>query len=250
MTDHIHNYPISSCSCFECVSKKIPVPTGVPTNMSVRGCNFSEYDCNTNSVFKVNKVPGKQTGITILNPGVVGENKFDPTFQAINATYCPGSSCDGTTYLNSDPRLYNQGGSWLQLDRPPLISGTDLSTLTTDKSLDGYGQNYKSYADINAGQYMYYIDKSTEDAFYEPNFSSKATSVGSLYKDPMGTIKPQYDRVPDNQYNHISNGSFDDNEYSLTFLRDTQHHREDIMALQMRRRNQERYVPRWTNIDN
>jgi hypothetical protein len=247
MTELIHNYPKSSCSSLEPINK-LPVQTGPPTNMSVRGCNFLEY--NTRSVFKDNKVPFKKNGRTILNPGIVTDNKFDSTFHLINSNDCQSSSCNGKTYLNSDPRLYNQGGSWLQLDKPPFTSSTKLSTLRTDKSLDGYGQNYRSYADINAGQYMYYISKNTEDAFYEPIFNTKARSVGTMYVDPMGGMKPQYDLIPDKKYDPIlSNGSFGDNEYSSTFLRDTQSHREDITALQMRRSNQERYAPRWTNID-
>lgn len=249
MTGVIHNYPKSSCTCWECGSKKFPTPTGPPTNMSVRGCHFSEYyDCNPKRVFQIKQVPGEQTGRTILNPKVVSNNKFDPTFREINATDCPGSACAGTTYLNSDPRLYNQGGTWLQLDRPPLTSATKLSTLTTDKSLDGYGQCYTSYADIDAGQCVYYISKNREDAFYEPIFNGKATSVGTMYKDPMGGMKPQYDRIPNEQYNPIlSNDACGDTEDCSFFLRDTQSHRADIMARQMRKRNEQRYAPRWTN---
>jgi hypothetical protein len=241
MTDVIHNYPKSSCSCWECRSDKYPRPMGPPTNMSVRGCNFSEY--YDKHVFKIKKIPSKNTGRTILNPDVVSDNKFDPTFGVINTKDCPGSACTEKTYLNSDPRLYNQGGTWLQLDRPPLTSSTKLSTLTTDKSLNCYGQGYTSYADVNAGQYIYYISKNREDAFYEPIFNSKATSVGTMYKDPMGGMKPQYNRIPDNQYNPILS-----NDASCsTFLRDTQSHREDITSLQMRKRNEQRYAPRWTN---
>lgn len=251
MTDVIHNYPKSSCNCWECGSNKYPKPTGPPTNMSARGCQFSEYyDCNPKSVFKVKKVPDRQTGRTILNPGVVSNNKFDPTFRVIDSKVCPGSSCTGITYSNSDPRLYNQGGTWLQLDRPPLTSVTKLNTLTTDKSLDGYGQCYKSYADINAGQCVYYISKNREDAFHEPIFNSKATSVGTMYKDPMGGMKPQYDRIPENQYDPIlDNKACSDNDNCSSFLRDTQSHREDIMARQMRKRNEQRYAPRWTNVN-
>ena len=249
MTDIIHNYPKSSCDCWEYGSRKYPIPNGKPTNMSVQGSNFSEYyDCSPTSIFKIKQVPDKKTGRTILNPGILKDSKFDQTFKEINSKNYPGSACPGTTYLNSDPRLYNQGGSWLQLDRPPISSSIRIDTLTTDSSLDGYGKFYKSYADINAGHYVYYIDKNTEDSFHEPIFNSKATSIGVLFKDPMGAMKPQFDRVPENKYNPIldNNTCGDTNEYS-SFLRDTQSHREDIIALQMRRRNQERYAPRWTN---
>jgi hypothetical protein len=249
MTDVMNNYPKSSCACWECGKDKYRTPTGPPTNMSVGGCNFSEYyDCNPKRVFKVQNAPSRKTGKTVLNPGILSKDKFDNTFNTINAKTCPRSSCSVTTYLNSDPRLYNQGGTWLQLDRPPLSSTTKLSTLTTDKSLDKYGQSYTSYADINTGQYVYYISKNREDAFYEPLFSRKATTVGTMYKDPMGGMKPQYDRIPAEKYNPMLNTkACGDDEYCLSFMKDTQYHREDILARQMRKRNEQRYEPRWTN---
>lgn len=224
MTDVIHNYPKSSCT-------------------------FSKYyDCYNKRPFKVQTEPTRKSGKILLNPGVVSDNKFDNTFNTINEKDCPGSACIGTTYLNSDPRLYSQGGTWLQLDKPPLNSSTKLSTLTTDKSLDCYGQGYTSYADVNAGQCLYYISKDREDAFYEPIFSKKAHSVGTMYKDPMGSMKPQYDRIP---YNPIldTKSCDDTDEYCSSFIKDTMFHREDLIALQMRRHNQERFAPRWTNVN-
>jgi hypothetical protein len=250
MTDVIHNYPKSSCTYWECNKDKYPTPKGPPTNMSVSGCNFSEYyNCYPKRPFKVQTEPVRKSGQILLNSGVVNDDKFDNTFRSINVKDCPGSSCIGTTYLNSDPRLYNQGGTWLQLDKPPLNSSTKLSTLTTDKNLDCYGQGYTSYADVNAGQYLYYISKDREDAFYEPLFSKKANTVGTMYQDPMGAMKPQYDRIPDEQYNPIldTKSCGETDEYCLSFIKDTQFHREDILARQMRKRNEQRYEPRWTN---
>lgn len=252
MTDVIYNYPKSSCTCWECDKDKYYKPTGPPTNMSVRGCNFSEfYDCNPRRLFKVQQEPHNKSGRILLNNSVISQEKHDPTFEAINVKDCPSSSCVGTTYLNSDPRLYNAAAAtWLQLDRPPLNASTKLNTLNKNKSLDYYGQNYKSYADINAGQYLYYIDKDREDVLYPPLFSKKATVVGTMYKDPMGAMKPQYDRIPNEQQDHaILNNPCDvTGGYCLSYMKDTQAHREDLLSLQMRKRNEQRYAPRWTNI--
>jgi len=54
MTDFIHSYPQSSCNCYNCAKTKYTFSNeGVPTNMSVRDCNFSEYyDCNPTRLFK------------------------------------------------------------------------------------------------------------------------------------------------------------------------------------------------------
>jgi len=145
-----------------------------------------------------------------------------------------------------DPRLLNVAGpSRLLLDRPPMNSTPKLNTLSNDKSLDLYGQGYKSYKDVNAGQVIYYMDSSREDAFYEPIFSTKAETVGIMYKDPMGNMKPQYERIVERECNGQKTGC----EYDscLSFLEDTQIHREDILASQMRKRNEQRYEPRWTN---
>jgi hypothetical protein len=217
--------------------------------MSVRGCNFSDYyDCYSGFKypFKVQQEPAPKTGRTLLNPIVVNDNKYDKTFKAIDVNNCQASSCVGTTYLSSDPRLYNQGGTWLQLDTPPINAATKLSTLTTDKSLNRYGQGYKSYADVNAGQVLYYIDKNREDTFYAPLFSKNATTVGTMYQDPMGAMKPQYNRIPLEQSSPCLRGG-EQYEYCLSFMRDTQAQREDILALQMRKQNEQRYAPRWTN---
>jgi len=252
MTDVIYNYPKSSCACWKCDQDKYPKPTGHPTNMSVRGCIFSEYyDCNQQRIFKSHQEPSKQSGRVLLNQSVISSDKFDPTFKAINVKDCPNSSCMGTTYLNSDPRLYNAAAAtWLQLDRPPTNSTPKLNTLNSNKSLDNYGQCYKSYADVNAGQILYYIDKDRQDAFYEPLFSKQATSVGTLYKDPMGAMKPQYDRIPNKKYNPILGDQCDvAGEFCLSYMKDTQFHREDLLALEMRKINQERYAPRWTNLN-
>jgi hypothetical protein len=216
--------------------------------MSVPGCQFSPaYDCNPKRIFKVQQEPQIKCGEELINPQVLDKHffKYRPV-----ASKCvdPSSGCNNITYINSDARLVNSAGpSRLQLDKPPLDSTTKLSTLTHDKSLDCYGQNYKSYADVNAGQISYYISKEREDAFYEPLFSKNATSVGTMYKDPMGSMKPQYDRYPNEEYDPIRNTCDVKGEYCLSWLKDSQYHREDILSKQMRKINQQRYLPRWTN---
>lgn len=245
MAQVIYNYPKSSCKCWDCEHNKYTKPIGNPTNMSVRGCISSDlYDCNNKRQFKVQQEPTNKTGKILLNPSVVSPDKYDKTFRAINVDNCPGSACIGTTFLNSDARLHNAASNTrLQLDKPPLNSTQKLNTLNSDKSLDRYGQGYKSYADVNAGQYLYYIDKQTEDTHYQPLFSKKSTVIGTMYKDPMGVMKPQYERVPK------ENPCEKSGDYCLSFMRDTQYHREDLLSRQMSKIFQERYTPRWTNIN-
>lgn len=256
MTETIYNYPESSCDCYDCDNKKYKIPEGIYTNMSVPGCTYSKYyDCYPKRVFKIQQEPVTREefnsdGSPILNQASVGDNKFDQTFKVINSETCPRSSCRGVTYLNSDPRLFNAaGGTWLQLDRPPIVTTTKLKDLTTDKSLNNYGKGYKSYNDVDAGQIIYYINKDFQDAFYEPLFSKKATAIGTMYKDPMGNMRPQYDRIPNEKYDPILGNPCDSaGEYCLSWMKDTQFHREDLLARQMRSDNETRFAPRWTNI--
>lgn len=247
MTTVLYDYPELSYSY-----DKDNSPIGHPTNMSVRSCNFSDYnDCNPRNIFKVRQEPSHNRGTILLNPSVIAPEKRDKTFREIEQKNYSQiySDCKGKTFFNSDPRLCSAAERCIKLDIPPLNSTHPLKTLSTDKSLDGYGQKYKSYSDVNAGQYLYYIGKEREDVFYEPLFSKKAIVVGKLYKDPMGAIKPHYDRVPIE--NPVLIGQKSGNvcgDFCLSYIKDSQFHREDLLSRQMHRRNEQRYAPRWTNI--
>jgi hypothetical protein len=106
-----------------------------------------------------------------------------------------------------------------------------LYDIPYDKTLDNYGQNYKSYADINAGQIVYYIDKSIEDPFYKPNYVISSKTTAYLDKDPMDAIQTYYVREPLKNDNPIG-PTRNNYEGCLSWIEDTMKHREDIMALQ------------------
>jgi hypothetical protein len=249
MTNVIYDYPKSSCDCYECTRDKYEPARGVPTNMSVRGCQYaSNYDCFPRTLTKVQEEPRNLNGFDILSPEI--PKKLYPYMQKIN----PDSTCAGVTYINSDPRLYNAyAATWLRLDTPPMYSAQKIDTLPYNNNLYKYGQDYSSYADIDGGNIMYYIDKSIEDPLFNPLFSKKSAEISTLYKDPMGNFKPEYARIPIGQgigeYNPIINNTNTENsttDYCLSSMRDTQYQREDILALQMRKNNQTRYSSRWT----
>lgn len=216
----------------------------LPTNMSVTNCNVSDYfDCYSRYVFKTKKEPQDQTGKTVLNASAISINKYDPNY---NVNKNSDNSYD-VTYYQEDPRLHNvAGGTKLELDKPPFKCNIKLDNLTTDTSLNNYGQRYKSYSDVNAGQIVYYTDDSIKDAYFDPLFSKKATAVGTLYQDPMGAMKPQWDRFPDEKYNPVLGNANDvAGTYQSSFLKDTQYFREDLLARQMRKRNEQRFETRW-----
>jgi hypothetical protein len=244
-------YPKSSCNTCKCSTKdNFDIPIGSPSNMSVPGCNFSDYyNCYPKRVFKIQETPNNKEGNYLINKSLLKNIKYDPTFKPINAKDCPRSNCSGTTWLASDPRLYNAVSSqWMQLDSPPIESTPKLNTLITNKDLDKYGQRYRSYKDVDAGYIKYYIDRDIEDAFFKPNFPTEGTSVGVMYQDPMGSMKPQYDLIPLKSFgNPLTDDKCDvAGDYGLSFMKDTQFHREDLNSRQMRVINQQRYSPRWT----
>lgn len=233
----IYEYPLTSCN--NCVNENSPVThKGYPTNMSVPDCKFPET--NDPVVFSDSNQPQPPTrGIKILNPEVLTDN-FDKNFR-------PVESCGYPEFYSSDPRLISvpHMGQHLLLDRPPIEASMRLDEIATSERLNGYGQNYKSYSDVNAGQIMYTIDKSIQNPYFSPNFTNSSVITGYLYQDPMGAVKPRYPNQPLRYDNPV--GQTPRNNYvgCLSDMQDTLDQRENIMAAQMSVRNQQRFEPRY-----
>ena len=134
----------------------------------------------------------------------------------------------------------------MSLNTVPIYGGMKLSDIPSEKILDGYGQNYKTYKDINAGQITYYESKAIEDPHHFPNFVSSATTKGYLFKDPMGSVKPYYERVPEKERCDFDEKRGDSYEGCLSWLHDSNNFREDLMSKQMGLRNRQRWQPRWS----
>lgn len=232
----------SSCRCNFCRYAKPPSEKGYPTNMSVRNCEFPKYyDCYNKNVFRTGIEPDPKKGFHILNPQLI-PSMYAKDFVPVD---CPEGSGCGAGFASTDPRLVSaaHSGQVLTLDRPPIDASMRLSKIDTDPKLNGYGQCYKNYSDVDAGQVTYYVNKEREDPFYPPVFSTPAYTVGEMYQDPMGALKPQY-----NRYTGIPQGPCNDQECydgCLSWIQDSSGHREDIISKQMRKRNEQRYAPRW-----
>lgn len=129
-------------------------------------------------------------------------------------------------YTSLDPRILDSPRDQrLELDIPPRVS---QGTQPLNMSMAGFSGNrtgfYKDYGEITGGDRLYYTDLFFGPPYGRVNFSSPAYVIPKILTDPMGAIKPYYDRIPINQMN---NETF---EYS--FLRDSQFQREDISAFQ------------------
>lgn len=246
MSESVWNYPKTSCACGNCSTKIYPCNEGNPTNLGVRGCNINDpyYGCFYKRTFRNDIEPITKTGKTNLNPQVL-TSKYPEDFKRI--TCSRNTSCPKEQYVSPDPRLISAAhmGQVLSFSEVPIDTSVRLNTLLVDPSLDKYGQNYGTYSDINAGNIMYYTDSSIEDPLFSPNFTISAQVEGTLYQDPMGAMKPEYNRYPIKCRNVLDPKV---NSYygSLSSMEDSLNQREDIMALQMRKRNQQRWEPRWS----
>lgn len=246
MANVVYDYCKSSCDCYKCLDKSYPSEEGGrPSNMSVRNCKVpSVFECYDKVPFRADIIPKTENGYEILNPQIY-KNNYDPDFTAIE---CPNAvgGCDKIQYTSSDPRLISipHSGQVLNLDRPPLTGDVELDKVADDKNLTNYGQNYKGYSDVNAGDIVYYINKQQQDHFFLPNFSTPAYATGTLYKDPMGSMKPQYKRFPMKSSNPLTHKR-DHYEGCLSWMQDSLEHRQDIMSLQMRKQLEQKYEPRW-----
>lgn len=243
MDNIIYDYPKSACKCYGCDSetysnvKDVSTELQEPSNLSISDCDISSvYDCyNTQKPFHKNIEPNDKKGYTILNENVLS-----------NKIKYPGKQGFPKTHISSDPRLISplHSGQVLRLDRPPVESKIQLKNISGNKSLNNYGQNYNTYNDINAGNIMYYHNKEIEDPFHNPNFTNPAYIEGFVYKDPMGSLKPIYNRKPIKNSEHLNTNN---NNYTgnLSWIQDSTEHRENLISSQMAKRHQEKWESRW-----
>ena len=241
MSNLIYDYPKSSCNCYECDKNTYVSNSGIPSNLSVTSCDVEKlYDCYDHRVFKVDLEPEPYNeGFNILNPQVY-LNNYSKNWQKFP---CAIKGCE-ETFVSSDPTLIDSArGILTTLDRPPLDDEVKMSEIYSDK-FTRYGKDYKTYDDISAGQITYYVDNSIKDPFFSPNFVTTARMEADVYKDPMSAMKPQYNRFPIKCNNPITSKK-DNYEYGLSWINDSTAHRQDIMARQMRKRNEQRWSPRW-----
>lgn len=135
--------------------------------------------------------------------------------------------------LKADARLVDSSRDYVQeLDIEPIQVYYDLinDNVSQNRNLDGYGKNYKSYSSVNGGQIQYYIDKELSVPFNRPVYASTTQAIGYTYKDPMDSVKPQFEKAYPKE-------SFT----GLSWLDDSCSFRDDLIALQQRKHNEQRY---------
>lgn len=165
------------------------------------------------------------------------------TEQYINVK-CPTSSGCSRGYLGLNPRTTSPfTGQRMILDKPNLTGEINPADLYTSK-FDNYGR-YSDYTNMKAGDIEYYIDDSLAGTYFKPNFVTKAHVEHAIVKDPMGIQRPDYRRTSCAQYSW--DPCYPDQCFSSTH--DTLEYRQSIMASQMRKFNESRYMSRLMKVD-
>jgi len=98
-------------------------------------------------------------------------------------------------------------------------------------------KQYSNFRQIKGGQIEYFPNRRTViDNYKEPVFVNNAFVQSKIYRDPMGSIKPEYTRIRTKNNVEID---------QLRTIRDTCEMREEILARQMAKDNRTRYEPKW-----
>lgn len=144
---------------------------------------------------------------------------------------------DKEGYRSLDPRLIDPVRNIkMVLDRPPYQPRNvqPLQHMYDDCENDISPKVYENgYESIYPGDVQYYIDPEQAQAYDNPEFALQQAVVPFVFQDPMGALKPQYDRVPLYKNNqNISDYTFDQDQ--ITF-------REDLIQRYQRVPNQSDY---------
>jgi hypothetical protein len=242
-SDVINFYPKSSCPTENC-GNSFPEEKGFNSSLGLPGCKKSDFfDCYNTLEFRKQIQPSHTQGYITLNPSAY-TSKISPNFDMVDVK---NKCCPPPSYINQDPRLFDAPRAvYLPLDRPPANGDVRLKDIY-NSDLDNYGSlsGYENYENIKDGDITYYVDKSIQDVLYEPIYVDNAEVIQSIYQDPMGGIKMDYVRKPlVNTKNPVITDCQTYNT-KLSFLEDTQSHREDLISYQQRQHNQSKYTTRW-----
>jgi hypothetical protein len=222
-----------------------PIESLVPTNLSRNEGhfqdNFQEYNSKP---FHYAEKQELKKGYKILNSKLV-QNKYNTNdFDKINVD---GKNVYITNKLYGSVKSSFHDGQYTLVDVPYRDSNVNISQI--DKiygdDFNGYTTNYKNYNQIEGGDITYYVNRENAVPFISPLFSSDFNTTSVLYKDPMGGVRPVYIRQPNKPTNKLTErNTF---EYGLSWVEDTNEHREDMMARNLQKINKNRWTPRWEN---
>lgn len=181
-------------------------------------------------------------------------NSWDDDFVPLKCASESGTncSCNKIAYLSTDPRLISSShnGDKLALDTIPRNGKVQFNCSKNINSniCDGDGPSdiksykavYNTYSDIRGGDISYYYGQDLATPFipqlfiqnsvtFQPGAVNKPPIIKEHYIDPMDSYKPHYCREPIYTQN------------CLSWIKDSQYHREDLMSKQLWNRNQNNF---------
>lgn len=211
----------------------IPCSLGVPNCAPAQHAGIARHDVDVQP-----PLPGAYPPVCLNKPGV---RLASWEYTRVAPTPCgpiPG-------YVGSNPKLVDaMRAQRLTLDRPHTTGEMPVGNVSHDAiytpEMAAYGKDYLNYGDINAGQIQYYLTETSAFPYIDPVYATPAEVAHVVRTDPMGVARPEYPRAPLTAYAWDPCVNTDD-----SFTHDTLTHREDLMALQSRRRNQQEYGYRY-----
>lgn len=214
----------------------------IPCNLAVSGCGTL---CNNNTLFQQSVYPknceyiNPNKTIFLNEMGIELDNK---NYTPVKTDYCKLGFAGNNQLLIDQARAQK-----LILDRPNFIGTLPVGDVPHDqiytRNIDKYGHDYLNYNTIKGGNVQYYISTDLSQPYFKPNFTIPAV-IDSVDKiDPMGNIKPQYNRKQMTEYmwNRCNEDQCDSSTHDMLQFR------EDLMERQMRKMNQNRYQNKFYN---
>lgn len=158
------------------------------------------------------------SNVIILNDG--------PNWKAAsNFSKCEGSHCGGETSWKSasDRRgRYLYSNQPKEFDRPPYdfsVNGLCFDDVYNNPLL-GKNMVYDSYANVDIGRFMYYVDPTLLNPYPKEVYTIPSTVIPVAWQDPaLSVVRTEHVKIPTNE--RIS--PYQDTEDRLR-------HREDLMA--------------------
>ena len=184
--------------------------------------------------------------VTVINPNLY-KNNVAKDFIRVDDRAC---ELPGHAYTSEDARLKNPrtGNIPLELDKRPMDMG--LKNLRTDdiyrNNCKDWKTGYSNYKDINKGQITYYVDHEIAQPFTHPIFENTAAVMGYVNVTPMNTMNAEYERRPLKCRNCLeTNMCRCDYLGGLSWIEDSNEHREDLISRQLWDRNKNKWQARW-----
>ena len=152
----------------------------------------------------------------------------------------------GNSFIsNCDTRIRNNNtGDVIGLDRKPFRLYNDFYNTQDTIYQDSYtkaGLNYKNYSDIDAGNIVYYISGDIKAPFPDVAYDLNGNvNTDYSYTDPMGNKRIQHNFKPENKVSCVYSKN-KDYYGNLSYINDTSIQREEIMALQSRKANEQKF---------